>query len=166
MLITLGGLPAVGKSTLARSLARRIGAVHLRIDTIEQAMRNAGFTVSGPEGYLAARDLAEDELRIGHTVIVDSVNPVAITREYWRETAARLTVELVEIEVVCSDERQHRRRVESRITDIPGLVLPTWQQVLDRDYEPWTTAHVIDTAGRTLDDTLSQVEAIVHRSPS
>ena len=166
MLITLGGLPAVGKSTLARSLARRIGAVHLRIDTIEQAMRNAGFTVSGPEGYLAARDLAEDELRIGHTVIVDSVNPVAITREYWRETAARLTVKLVEIEVVCSDERQHRRRVESRITDIPGLVLPTWQQVLDRDYEPWTTAHVIDTAGRTLDDTLSQVEAIVHRSPS
>ena len=166
MLITLGGLPAVGKSTLARSLARRIGAVHLRIDAIEQAMRNAGFTVSGPEGYLAARDLAEDELRIGHTVIVDSVNPVAITREYWRETAARLTVKLVEIEVVCSDERQHRRRVESRITDIPGLVLPTWQQVLDRDYEPWTTAHVIDTAGRTLDDTLSQVEAIVHRSPS
>ena len=166
MLITLGGLPAVGKSTLARSLARRIGAVHLRIDTIEQAMRNAGFTVSGPEGYLAARDLAEDNLRIGHTVIVDSVNPVAITREYWRETAARLTVELVEIEVVCSDKRQHRRRVESRITDIPGLVLPTWQQVLDRHYEPWTTAHVVDTAGRTLDDTLSQVEAIVRRSPS
>ena len=166
MLIALGGLPAVGKSTLARSLARRIGAVHLRVDTIEQAMRNAGFTVSGPEGYLAARDLAEDNLRIGHTVIVDSVNPVAITREYWRETAARLTVELVEIEVVCSDKRQHRRRVESRTTDIPGLVLPTWQQVVDRDYEPWTTAHVIDTAGRTLDDTLSQVEAIVHRSRS
>ena len=34
MLIALGGLPAVGKSALARSLARRIGAVHLRIDTI------------------------------------------------------------------------------------------------------------------------------------
>lgn len=49
---------------------------------------------------------------------------MAITREYWRETAARLTVELVEIEVVCSDKRQHRQRVESRITDIPGLVLP------------------------------------------
>ncbi|MDE0126972.1 MAG: AAA family ATPase, partial [Bryobacterales bacterium] len=66
MLIALGGLPGVGKSTLAASLARRIGAVHLRIDTIEQAMRNVGFEVSGPEGYLAARDLAEDNLRIGH----------------------------------------------------------------------------------------------------
>lgn len=132
MLIALGGLPGVGKSTLAAALARRVGAVNLRIDTIEQALRNVGLTVSGPEGYLVARDLAEDNLRIGHTVLVDSVNPLAITRDYWRETAARLTVELVEIEVVCSDRRLHRERVESRVADIPGHVLPTWQQVLDR----------------------------------
>ena len=161
MLIALGGLPAAGKSTLAMALAQRIGAVHLRIDTIEQAMRNAGLTVSGPEGYLAARDLAEENLRIGHTVIVDSVNPVAITRDYWHETAARMNVGLVEIEVVCSDKRQHRRCVESRISDIPGLVLPTWQQVLDRHYEPWKTAHVIDNTERTSEETLSQAEAIV-----
>ena len=85
---------------------------------------------------------------------------MAITRAYWHETAARMTVELVEIEVICSDKVQHRRRVESRVTDIPGLVLPSWQQVLDRRYEPWKTAHVIDTAGRTLEESLSQAEAI------
>ena len=162
-MIALGGLPAVGKSSLAKSLARRLGAVHLRIDTIEQALRNAGLNVYGPEGYLAARDLAEDNLRLGHTVIVDSVNPVGAPRDYWREIAARLAVEPVEIEVVCSDRHQHRRRVESRGTDIPGLVLPTWQQVLDRHYETWTTARVVDTAGRTLRDTLERVEAIVRR---
>ena len=164
MLIALGGRPAVGKSTLAMSLARRIGAVHLRVDTIEQAIRNAGLALSGPEGYLAARDLAEDNLRIGHAVIVDSVNPVASTRDYWRKTATKLTVELVEIEVVCSDRHEHRRRVESRVSDIPGLVLPTWQQVLDRQYEPWKNAHVIDTAGRTLEDTLSRAVEIVRYS--
>ena len=161
MLIALGGLPAVGKSTLAMSLARRIGAVHLRVDTIEQAIRNAGLALSGPEGYLAARDLAEDNLRIGHAVIVDSVNPMTITREYWRKTATNLTVELVEIEVVCSDRHEHRRRVESRVSDIPGLVPPTWQQVLERQYEPWHNAHVIDTADRTLQDTLSLAEEII-----
>ena len=160
MLIALGGLPGAGKSALARSLARRLVAVHLRIDTIEQAMRNAGFTVSGPEGYLAARDLAEDNLRVGRTVIVDSVNPLAITRAYWRETAARMGVALVEIEVVCSDRARHRRRVESRVTDIPGLAVPTWQQVLDRPYEPWKTAHVIDTAGRTVEESALQAEAV------
>lgn len=161
MLIAFGGLPAVGKSTVAKSLAQRIGAVHLRVDTIEQAMRNAGLTVSGPEGYLVARKLAEDNLLIGHTVIVDSVNPIGITRDYWRETATRMKVKLVEVELVCSDKREHRRRAESRSSDIPGLVLPTWQQVLDRQYEAWDTAHVIDTAGSTLEDTLSQAEAIV-----
>ena len=163
MLIALGGLPGVGKSTIATSLARRIGAVHLRIDTIEQAVRNAGLKVSGPEGYLVARNLAEDNLRIDQSVIVDSVNPIAITRNYWHATAALLATDLVEIEVVCSDERQHRQRVESRVSDIRGLVLPTWQQVLDRRYEPWTTAHVVDTSGRTLEETLSQVEAIVRQ---
>ncbi len=75
-----------------------------------------------------------------------------------------MKVELVEIEVVCSDGREHQRRVESRIADIPGLVLPTWQQVLDRYYEPWETAHVIDTAGRTCEETVSQAEACVHIS--
>ncbi len=79
-------------------------------------MRNAGFTVNGPEGYFAARDLAHDNLRLGHTVIVDSVNPLTITRDYWRDTAARLAVEFVEIYVVCSDENQHRQRVKSRVT--------------------------------------------------
>ena len=140
--------------------------MNLRIDTIEQAMRNVGLAVSGPEGYLVARDLAEDNLRLGHMVIVDSVNPLAITRDYWRETAARLTVELVEIEVVCSDRALHRERVESRVADIPGHVLPTWQQVLDRHYEPWTGAHVVDTAGRTLEDAVSQAEAIVRPRPA
>ena len=164
MLIALGGLPGVGKSTLAASLAQRIGAVYLRIDTIEQAMRNEGFTVSGPEGYLAARDLAEDNLGLGHAVIVDSVNPAEITRNYWRDTAARIAVKLVEIEVICSDERQHRQRVESRTAKIPGLVLPTWQQVLDRRYEPWSRAHVVDTARRTPEDILPQLEAIVRRA--
>ena len=77
MLIALGGLPGVGKTTLAISLAQRSGAVHLRIDTIEQAIRNAGLVVSGSEGYLVARDLAEDNLRLDHQVIVDSVNSVA-----------------------------------------------------------------------------------------
>ena len=87
--------------------------------------------------------------------------PLAFTRACRRDTAARMTVELVEIEVVCSDKGQHRRRVESRTTDISGLALPTWQQVLDRQYEPWKTAHVINTAGRTLEESLSQAETIV-----
>lgn len=72
-----------------------------------------------------------------------------------------MKVEIVEIAVVCSDRFEHRRRVESRVADIPGHVLPTWRQVLERRYEPWKTAQVIDTAGRRIEDAVSQAEATV-----
>ena len=160
------GLALVGVcgTPVATSLAGKIRAVHPRIDTIEQTMRSADFKVSVPEGFLAGRDLAEDNLRIGHTVIVDSANQVAITRDCWHATAARIAIDLVAIEVACSDKRQRCQRVESRASDVPDLVLPTWRQVLDRRYAPRTTAHVVNTSGCTLEDTASQVEAIVCRS--
>jgi predicted kinase len=42
MLIILGGLPATGKTTIARELARQLGAAHVRIDSIEQAIWDSG----------------------------------------------------------------------------------------------------------------------------
>lgn len=156
-LIVLGGLPGTGKSTVANALAERLGAMHIRIDTIEQAMRDAGQTVAGPEGYLVARDVARENLRLGLPVIIDAVNPIAYTRKLWQETALATGVRLVEIELVCADSAEHRRRVESRTPDIDGFRLPTWQDVLDREYEPWRTAEVVDTAGTSVEQALAEV---------
>lgn len=50
MLLIFGGLPGVGKTAVAAGLAREVGAVHLRIDSIAQALRNSGVDVTGPEG--------------------------------------------------------------------------------------------------------------------
>ena len=157
MLIVLGGLPGTGKSTLATRVAEHLKAVHLRIDTIEQAMRDAGQTVDGPEGYLVARGLARENLRLGLRVIVDAVNPIAYTRDLWQGLAAETATRLVEIELVCGDVEEHRRRVESRTVDIDGLRLPKWQEVLDREYEPWPTAEVVDTSGVAIEETCAEV---------
>jgi predicted kinase len=75
MLIVFSGLPGTGKTTIARELACRIGAVYLRIDVIEQALRDAGM-LPGASGYGVANALALSNLTVGHTVIADCVNPV------------------------------------------------------------------------------------------
>jgi predicted kinase len=153
MLIIFGGMPGVGKTAIAVELARVTGAVHLRIDSIEQAIRASGIGKRPLDdaGYRVAYAVAEDNLRMGRTVIADSVNPLRVTREAWASVANRAGVRAVEIEVECSDVEDHRRRVETRISDIPGFELPTWEDVAGREYHPWDGEHlVIDTAGRTV----------------
>ena len=122
LLIVVGGLPGTGKTSLARGLASALDAVHLRIDTIEQALRRTkmGSDVLGAAGYVVGYDVAADNLFLGRTVVADAVNPRASIRAAWRDVARRAAVAVVEVEVVCSDAAVHRRRVESRSADIPG----------------------------------------------
>jgi predicted kinase len=146
MLIIFSGLSGVGKTSIARALATAAGAVHLRIDSIEQALRACGWTVEG-EGYAVGYAVAEDNLRLGRIVIADSVNPWPMTRDAWRAVATRAGVRAVEIEIVCSDTEIHRHRVDTRVSDVPGLTLPAWSDVRARDYRPWNRQRlIIDTA--------------------
>src|SRR5262245_9247490 len=162
MLVIFGGLPGVGKTAMARELARQIGATHLRIDSIEQAIRGSG-TGNQPlddVGYRVAYAVAEDNLRIGRTVIADSVNPLRLTRDAWVHVAKRARVRAVEIEVTCSVPEEHRRRVETRSSDIPGITMPTWADVVAREYHPWDRDHlVIDSASRTIDENVLVIRA-------
>lgn len=162
MLIVLGGLPGVGKTTIALALARSLPAVYVRIDSIEQALRNGGAVVWG-EGYAVAHAVAGDNLRVGQTVVADCVNPWPLTRDEWRAVGERLDVPVLEVEVVCSDRAEHRRRVESRVADIAGHRVPTWQEVVEQDYRAWDRQPLlIDTARRSVSES---VQAVVTALP-
>jgi predicted kinase len=153
VLVIFSGLPGVGKTTIARELARQIGAMHIRIDSIEQAIRDCTPVVAPPldeAGYRVGYAIAEDNLRIGRTVVADSVNPLLVTRDSWLRVGQNAQVETIEIEIICSDSREHRSRVETRLLDISGLRL-TWEEVISREYHPWNREHiVIDTANRSV----------------
>jgi predicted kinase len=128
VLVIVSGLPAAGKTTIARLLAQQLRAAHVRIDTIEQAVVEATSLVQplGPVGYLIGYAVASDQLRNHVSVVADSVNPLTVTRSAWRQVGARHATRTVEVEIVCSDPDEHRHRAETRTPSIPGLILPTW----------------------------------------
>jgi len=127
-----------------------MGAVYLRIDTIEQALRElCSFDVQG-EGYGLAYRIARDNLRLGASVVADSCNPIELTRREWARVARDAGVGYVNIEIVCSDPAEHRRRAEGRTVEVSGLKQPTWDEIEHREYDAWTVDRiVVDTAGRS-----------------
>jgi predicted kinase len=107
--------------------------------------------------------VAGDNLRAGLSVIADSVNPIAITRESWRAVAKDAGVRFLEVEVVCTDAEEHRRRVETRVSDIEGLKLPSWQDVRDREYERWDEAYLLNTTQLSVAQCVAAIiEALRH----
>ena len=156
MLYVFGGLPGVGKSTLAEALTRERNAVYLCIDTIEQVLGRTNQSDIGERGYIVAYAMALDNLRLGVQVIADCANTVEITRAAWRGVAERSGHRYVEIEVVCSDRDERRNRVEVRREEACRPNLPNWKDVTNRTYEQWMSGHIVlDTAGQSIEQGIS-----------
>jgi predicted kinase len=159
-LYVFAGLPGTGKSTLSMLLARRLGAAHLRIDTIEQALRELCGVSVGGEGYALAQRVAADNLRLGARVIADSCNPIERTRDDWERVATSCGAACTNVEVLCSDPVEHRRRIETRL--VPGLRSSTWSEVEQREYHAWTRPRlVVDTAGRSEAQSFAELAALL-----
>jgi len=165
VLIVFAGLPGVGKTAIARELARQMEAVYLRIDSIEQSLRDwAAGRPMDDAGYRAAYAIARDNLQLGRVVVADSVNPLSLTRDAWVGVATAVGTSFLEVEVTCSDVRQHRARIETREPDIPGVHLPTWQEVVSREYEPWLRERVVaDTAKQSVEDSVKMLLGVIRK---
>ena len=152
-LIVLSGLPGSGKSVLAESLSRALSLTIVSIDPIEAAMWRAGLakTRTGIAAYEVAHALADEHLRLRHSVIVDAVNPVEAPRAVWRNLAAKHRVSLKIIECVCSDETLHRQRIEARVRSVAATHELTWARLLQRraEYEAWTDPRLVLDTSRT-----------------
>ena len=157
------GLPGAGKTTLAKAISSRLKAVYLRVDTVEQGLRDlCNYQVEG-EGYRLSYRIASDNLELGNIVVADSCNPIMLTRREWQEVASSRGIPYTNIEIVCSDLKEHQNRIESRVTDVNGLILPSWQDVIDREYDQWETERVkVDTASRLPEESINELLAILN----
>lgn len=150
LLYCFAGLPGSGKSTLAQALSKAISALYLRVDTVEQGFKDFGFGPVTSQGYELLYRIAADNLSLGQSVIADTCNPIELTRRDWQQVAVENKAQLVNIEVICSDQQIHRQRVESRVSQIPGLAQPSWRDVIEREYHEWSLPRiVIDMAAQT-----------------
>ncbi|MGL6259330.1 AAA family ATPase [Vibrio sp. WXL103] len=157
-LYIFSGLPASGKSTLAKLLAVKAGAMYLRIDTVEQGLRDlCNYKVEG-EGYRLSYRIIQDNLRLGMSCISDSCNPIELTRREWQEVAETANAKFVNIAISCSDRAEHKLRVQTRECEIPNLKLPDWHHVQNRYYEVWQKEIItIDTAGQSIEASFTEL---------
>ena len=167
-LIVFSGLPGVGKSTLARSVSERLNAVLLRVDRIEAGLLYAGIPRSfetGLAAYLAVAEIVRDHLGLRRTTVVDAVNGVVEARRMWRELATEFGANRYVVEVVVPDPVEHRRRVETRAPSTPPLPTPSWEEVVRREYVPWSEPVLTVDATRPVRENRERIVRYVARPP-
>jgi predicted kinase len=144
-LIVISGLPGTGKSTLAEAMGRYLSTPVFAKDWLEATLVKSGIVPSnrdkslGSAGYQLLTILAERQLRLGQSVILDSVASTQTIRETWYRLSQEYQAKWRVIECTCSDESFHRIQLAKRERDIPGWYELSWADVehVKRYYLPW-----------------------------
>jgi len=141
VLTVISGLPGAGKTAVAGGLAVRTNAVHLSIDPVEDALLASGATpgwTTGVGAYEATRAMAEQNLALGQTVIVDAVNDSEAARDTWRQASAATASKLLFIVLNPPSPDEHKRRLAGRTRSLVHVAEPTWEMVVTRaaEYAP------------------------------
>jgi predicted kinase len=166
-LVVVTGWTGTGKSTLANALADRIGATVASFDWVMSALRvhpEVWTTIENPPehqrrvGWDLLSRIAEQQLRRNHSCILDLVAREQ-PRQEWAKLADRYRASFAVIECICSDEQQHRRRIETRERAIPGWYELDWESVERgrRLYIPLDEPKVVIDSIEPLDENLTTV---------
>jgi predicted kinase len=135
-LIVFAGAPGVGKSTLARAVARELGASYFDKDTIKDAalalaremkLENMG-QFAGALSYTLLIPLARDNLTLGAHVIIDSPAGYRSFQDAIEELVRGVRVRFKLIECITTDEALLRERIERRAPDMPEHRVRDWEQ--------------------------------------
>ncbi len=155
-LIVLSGLPGTGKSSLAEAISRRFAIPVFSKDWLEATLVRSELVPSnesktlGYAGYELMSMLAERQLRLRQSAILDSVASTESIRNTWRGLAKMYNARWRVIECIWSDEQAHRTHLEKRQRSISGWHELDWSEVerVKAYYAPWTEDHLVVDAVR------------------
>ena len=144
-LIIFSGLPGTGKSTLAEELGKHFAIPVFAKDWLEATLVRSELVPSNPEkllgsaGYQLLTTLAERQLMLGQSVILDSVASTGSIRSTCRQLCEHYQAQWRVIECICTDEAIHRAMLNRRERHIPGWHELQWSDVesVKEYYLPW-----------------------------
>jgi predicted kinase len=163
--IVFTGLPGTGKSSIAEAVAREWGIPVFAKDWLEATLIRCQLQPieNGPPfgsaGYQLLTTLAERQLRLGQSVILDSVASTLSIRAEWRALAQTYQADWRVIECICSNEAVHRDRLGVRQRGIPGWHELDWSEVerVKAYYVPWDEERLILDAVNPLEENVAAV---------
>ncbi len=116
IVVQMHGEPGSGKSTVARALGERLGAVVIDKDVIKAALLRVGVAEKQAAGgaYEVFFAQARAFVAAGHPIVLD--NPVfwESVEHHWHEIAERAGSPRILIECVCPDRDELTRRLATR----------------------------------------------------
>lgn len=130
MLIQMAGRPGTGKTTLSRAIADALGLAVLDLDVVKTALLDAGiaWADAGRTAYEVLFVLADDNLRAGQRVVIDSPSRYPVIPDRGQRIAAAHGVRYAFIECRCPDRAEIERRMTGRTpmrSQMRGLTLPS-----------------------------------------
>jgi predicted kinase len=171
-LLSFGGLPGTGKSTLAEAVGRALHTPVFALDWLLGACMLAALRFPSREsvaelGNELLTSLAQGQLRLGQSAILDSVTGPQMQRR-WQALAESYGVRYCGVETICSDLAAHRARVEARQRNIPGWHEVPWDHVerLRATYRPWGGANLTLDAMRPLSENLGAILSYLRQEAS